>query len=166
MYILRDNFWSHDDPQDQQHTQMVVDRPDLYLGVDDGDHEYVPSVTSRHIRTVVVLAACAVARAGVVPAAPVVAAAPAAALAYSRAVPYNVPPYAAAVNVQTRALAAPLVAAAAPIAAPLAAAPVAAPLAAAPVAAPLAAAPFAYAAPAALSVHPPAFARYAAPFLI
>jgi hypothetical protein len=45
-------------------------------------------------------------------AAPVAYAAPPAALAaYAPAVPYNVPPFAAALNLQTRALAAPLLAA-------------------------------------------------------
>ena len=45
-------------------------------------------------------------------AAPLAYAAPPAALAaYAHAVPYNIPPFAAAINLQTRALAAPLVAA-------------------------------------------------------
>jgi hypothetical protein len=47
------------------------------------------------------------------------AAAPAAVAAYARAVPYNIPPFAAALNVQTRGLAAPLLAPAAYAAGPV-----------------------------------------------
>jgi hypothetical protein len=86
------------------------------------------------------------------------AAAPAYAAAYARAVPYNIPPFAAALNVQTRGLAAPLLAPAAyatgPVVAPAAYA--AAPVG--PIAAPIVA-PAAYAAaPAAYAAAPAAYA--------
>ncbi|XP_043504917.1 calphotin-like [Polistes fuscatus] len=101
-----------------------------------------------------VLAVAQVALAGVVPAAPLVAApavaapvvAAPAAIGYAKAVPYNIPPYASRVDINTRNIAAPLVAsaplvAAAPAASVVAAAPAAPIVAAAPSAPVLAAAP-------------------------
>lgn len=142
--------------------------------------------------TIVVLAAVlGISSAGIVPAAvaaapviaaapaPIVAAAPAPVVAapvfgYAKAVPQNIPPHASRIDISTRNLAAPYIAApAAPYiaapAAPYIAAPAAAPVIAAPAAAPYVAAPAARLAynPFAVSAGlvDPAYAAYGAAVL-
>ncbi|XP_020710078.2 cuticle protein 16.5-like [Athalia rosae] len=92
-----------------------------------------------------------------VPAAPIVAAAPAA-IGYAKAVPYNIPPYASRVDINTRNIAAPYVAAAPYIAAaPAAALPYAA-LPSAPLIAAPGVIPSAYAGSFAAPLAPAAYA--------